>query len=468
MTIAGGDRRAAAVCALLVGLALAAVPGADDPVHVVVISIDGLMPATYTQPGPARVPTLRKLAAEGAYATGVVGVLPSLTYPSHTTLITGVRPAVHGILDNRIVDPEGRSNTAWYWYAQDIRVPTLPGAARARGLRAAAVNWPATVGLEIDYLIPEYWRSDHPETLKVLRALSIPRDLFDVIGSGAGQALTWPIDDDERTDAAVVVLTKFRPHVLLLHLVAVDTAQHDFGPGSPEALEALERTDALVAKVRQAVIDAGIANRTNLAIVSDHGFLPIGKQLQLNAVLKQQQLVTTNARGAITGWQAYFHPSGGSGYVYLKNPSDAATAGRVHELLKKLAANPQYGIEKVWTKEDLARLGAHPDASFGIEMRPGFYTALGTDNAMANTPDRGGHGFDPARPELRASFIATGPAFKGRGSLGLIRMTQIAPTLARLLGVSLSPSADEPIVLGQVGLLGQLRGVGLAGWVGRQ
>src|SRR5688572_2889357 len=74
--------------------------------HVLIISIDGLKPATYTSPGPAKIPTLRKLAQEGAWADGVIGVLPTVTYPSHTTMITGVLPSVHGIPNNLIFDPE--------------------------------------------------------------------------------------------------------------------------------------------------------------------------------------------------------------------------------------------------------------------------------------------------------------------------------------------------------------------------
>ena len=104
-------------------------------------------------------------------------MLPTVTYPSHTTLITGVDPSVHGIYDNRIFDPEDKSDGAWFWYARNIKVPTLPMAARARGLRAAAVTWPVTIGMDLDYLAPEYIGSrHHEESLRMLRAISQPRD----------------------------------------------------------------------------------------------------------------------------------------------------------------------------------------------------------------------------------------------------------------------------------------------------
>ena len=107
---------------------------ATDP-RVILISIDGLMPSSYTEPAiAAQTPNLRRLAKQGVWADGVVGVLPTVTYPSHTTLITGVEPAVHGIYDNRIFDPENKSRTARGSGMRDaIKVPTLPMAARARG-----------------------------------------------------------------------------------------------------------------------------------------------------------------------------------------------------------------------------------------------------------------------------------------------------------------------------------------------
>ncbi len=179
---------------LLVGsLALLAAAPAR---HVVLISIDGMRPASYTSPGPAKIPTLRALAARGAYARGVIGVLPTVTYPSHTTMITGVPPAVHGILNNTWLDPEGRAAGAWYWYARDIKVPTLPGLIRASGMTAAAVSWPVTVGMDLDYNVPEHFRSRHPEALSLVRALSTPRHLIDGYESSLPAPMPWPPTDD--------------------------------------------------------------------------------------------------------------------------------------------------------------------------------------------------------------------------------------------------------------------------------
>lgn len=418
--------------------------GADDQIRIVMISIDGLMPSSYTKPGPAKIPTLRRLAQEGAHAEGVTGVLPTVTYPSHTSLITGVLPAAHGIIDNRFVDPEDRSNGAWYWYSKDIRVPTLIGAARSRNLTTSAISWPVTVGMDVDFHVPEFWRSDHLSDLSMLRALSTPH-LVDAVESHRNQPFGWRQNDRERTDIAKFILRTYKPHLMLLHLIELDSAQHRNGPGSPEALTTLERIDGYVEEVRQTLVEAGIADRTYIAIVSDHGFQPTEHQLQPNAAFKQAGLITTDAGGRITDWRAYLHSSGGAGFVYLKNPADQAVRDQVGALLAKLHADPQNGIASLWSQKDLEKWGTHPAAAFGLGMRPKYYLGDGSDSLMTRTGSKGGHGFDPTIPNMEASLIVSGPGLKGQGNLGVVRMTQVAPTLARLLGVSLSPQADQPL-----------------------
>jgi predicted AlkP superfamily pyrophosphatase or phosphodiesterase len=205
--------------------------------------------------------------------------------------------------------------------------------------------------------------------------------------------------------------------------------------------------DGYVRRVRNAIERAGVADRTHLAIVSDHGFVPIERQLQPNALFKKEGLLTVDAAGKVTRWQAYFHSEGGAGFVHLQNPGDQALVERVRRLLEGLKADPANGIASIWTHDDLTRFGAEPDANFGIGMKPGSYSGAAHDALLVPTRSRGGHGFDPTMPALHASLIVSGPAARGRGSLGVVRMTQIAPTLAGLIGATLSAQADKPIDL---------------------
>jgi predicted AlkP superfamily pyrophosphatase or phosphodiesterase len=429
--------------ALLAALVLlGTTPMQDDPARVVLISIDGLMPADIW--GSTALPAVRGLAQNGIYAEGAVSVLPSLTFAAHTTLITGVQPAVHGILDNRIFDPEGKSGDAWYWYARDLEVPSLPTALKAKGRRVASIWWPATVGLEVDVLVPEFWRSLHPETLSLLRALSSPRQLFDDVQVAAGRPIALPVTDRSKTDLAIQALKTIDPHLLMLHLGELDSARHTHGPESVAAGAALTRINVYVTEILDAVRAAGRIDRTSVAIVSDHGFLPLRTTLQPNAAFKAAGLLKTDDRGTITSWQAYFHSSGGSGFVYLDNPERASL---VRSILEDLKRDPRHGIRTIWTADDLRDFGAHPGAAFGIDVIDGFYTGGGHDQLLKAETLKGGHGFDPRRPEMHAALVLSGPAVQRRGAIGIVPITLIAPTLANILGVVLPPPAAEPLLL---------------------
>lgn len=119
---------------------------------------------------------------------------------------------------------------------------------------------------------------------------------------------------------------------------------------------------------------AGLLSRTNIAVVPDHGFLELKQQLQPNAAFRREGLITVDERGAVTDWQAWFHERGGSGFVYLKDPTDAALRDRVHGVLKVLQSDPANGLRKIFTRAELDAMGAHPDASFGLDVADGFYT----------------------------------------------------------------------------------------------
>ena len=146
-------------------LALAGGPAAAGhaaAVPVVMISIDGMGPDYLLEADRhgLTIPNLRRFLKEGAWAHGVKGVLPTVTYASHTTLVTGVSPARHGILYNEPFDPLDRNKEGWYWYAEDIHAPALWDAAREAGLDTAIVDWPVTVGARARWCIPQFWRTD--------------------------------------------------------------------------------------------------------------------------------------------------------------------------------------------------------------------------------------------------------------------------------------------------------------------
>lgn len=444
---------------LLLGLGLLA--PASAPAHpghapnpkaraAVVVSIDGLMPDYYLKADELglKIPNLRRLMRDGVYGR-VQGVLPTVTYPSHTTLLTGVPPRLHGIFSNSVLDPEEQAGDAWNWFAEDIRVPTLVRGARENRIRAGAVSWPVTIGLDADWNLPEFWRpgSNHPVDLKFLKQLSTP-GLIDAVGEHRGKPFPWPLTEQERIDTAVYLLETQHPGLLLVHIFDLDFAQHRHGPGSPEALAAVEKSDAALGRFLAALGEE--PGPTLFAVVSDHGFLPVSQAIQPNTLLREAGLIEVDHKGKVKTWKAFFQADGGSAALHLKDPKDTATLERVRQLLAPKLTDPAAGIFQLLEPARIAELGGPPpdDVAFVLDARSGFsFSDSVAGGWLATPPYKGTHGHAPDRPELHAAFVMTAPGLKRKGDLGLIPMTSIAPTVAQFLRIRLSPQAGPPLAV---------------------
>jgi len=444
----------AVICVWLAALALGAfgIRAQERPAPLlVVISVDGLRPdyVTAADAHGAKVPNLRKFLKDGTYADGVVGVVPTVTYPSHTTLVTGVWPAKHGIWANTTFDPLQKNYQGWYWYAEDIRVPTLWDVARQAGRTTASIQWPVTVGANITWNIPELWRAGTPEDAKLIRAVST-RGLLEEAAAEIGPysgGIDASVDGDEvRGKYAIWILDKKRPGFLTLHLTALDRTEHETGPFSEESIAVLERLDAAIAKVRDAA-EKLAPGRAFVAVVSDHGFVKCEQQLNLFSAFREAKLFTTNEKGNITDWKAMPWETGGSAAIVLKDPQDQVTLGEVRDLLAKLADDPANGIDRVLDAEELHKRGGYPDASFFVSLKPGWRTGASLTGPVVTKGKPGGtHGELPDVAELRAAFFLVGPGVPAGKDLGVIDMRDVAPTLAKEAGLSL-PSAEGKALL---------------------
>jgi predicted AlkP superfamily pyrophosphatase or phosphodiesterase len=416
------------------------------PRLLVMISIDGLRPdyITAADTHGAKVPHLRRFLKDGTYAEGVVGVVPTVTYPSHTTLITGVWPAKHGIFANTTFDPLQKNFQGWYWYAEDIRVPTLWDAAAQAGRTTATIQWPVTVGARVTWNIPEFWRANTPDDAKLLRAVSTPGLLAEAqpeLGEYRGGIDNAPESDEVRGRYAQWLLEKKHPALLLLHLASLDHIEHETGPFSSDSLATLERLDAVIGGLRETA-ERLAPGRAIIAIVSDHGFVKTDAQLNLFPAFRDARLFTVDEKGKISDWKAIPWPTGGSAAIALKDPNDSATLAQVNELLAKLARDPANGIDRVLEADELHKRGGYPTASFFVGLKPGWRTGSSLDGPVLSKVKPGGtHGGLPDLPELRASFFLVGPGVPAGRSLGIIDMRDVAPTLAHAAGLSL-PTAD--------------------------
>jgi predicted AlkP superfamily pyrophosphatase or phosphodiesterase len=430
---------------------LAGAASAQQPVQkplLLLISIDGLRPdyVTAADAHGAKVPNLRRFLTEGAFAQGVVGVIPTVTYPSHTTLITGAAPATHGILANTTFDPLRENRGGWYWYSEDIRVATLWDAAARAGLSTASVQWPVSVGARVTWNIPEFWRAGTADDAKLLRAVSTPGLLAELEPDlGPYPRALTPESDDQRTRYAAAILEKKRPNLLTLHLVSLDHVQHTTGPFSAETMATLERVDAAVGTLR-AVAERLAPGGAFVAVVSDHGFGKTTKQLNLHAEFRRVGLITVGGQGRVTDWKAMPWTAGGAIAIVLKDPADAATTAEVRALLDRLAADPAHGIDRVLDAAALRDRGGFPTAAFLVGLKPDWDAGSSLSGPLVGAPSVAGmHGHLPDLPDLHAAFFVVGPGVPAGRALGVIDMRDIATTLARRLGLAL-PAAEGRVL----------------------
>jgi hypothetical protein len=433
---------------------------------VLMISIDGLKPeyVTHADEHGLHIPTLRRFVQEGTYAEGVIPSLPTVTYPNHTTLITGVWPAEHGILNNQVFDPEHKLDGAWYWYAESIKVPTLWDAAHQAGIGTASVSWPVSVNAtSVDTLIPEYWRSNsvgegkNAQDRYLMNAISRPdgalAEMEQRLGPYmAGNDTSVEHGDEVRTQFALDILSRKKPGFMTIHLSAMDSSEHAFGPFSAEANKTLEAVDGMVARLMTAALKND--PQTKVVIVSDHGFLNITHTVNLYIPFVEKGLVTFGKHQGyegettvVTSWKAQLWSGGGVTAVYLHDANDTATRDQVHELLTTLAADPANGIDQILDAGQIAEHGGFPDAAYLIVMKQGYTMGAGMTGLLvtASSVLHGSHGFWPLFPEMHSSFFVLGEGVAHGRNLGVIDMRQIAPTVAEILGVSL-PTAKQPAV----------------------
>ena len=419
---------------------------------LILVSVDGMKPeyVTHAEEHGAKVPNLRRMMAEGMYAEGVQGVIPTVTYPSHTTLITGVWPAKHGIYANLLFDPLDKGHQAWYWYSEDLKVPTLYDAAREAGRTTATIQWPVTIGANVTWDIPEVWRAGDENDQKLVRAVSTPGLLPEAekeIGEPyVGGIVTTAEADEVRAKYAEWIIEKKKPALLLLHLSALDHTEHQTAPFSEEALAVIEREDAAIGKLR-ATAERVFPGRVIFCVASDHGFVKVEKQVSLAAAFVQAGLISVDAKGNAKDWKAFPWTTGGSAAIVLKDPKDAAVAEEVRALLKNLASDPANGIDRVLEAEDLHARGGYPTASFFVGLKPGWRNSYSLAGPIVDSVKVGGtHGQLNDLPEMRSSFFVVGGSVPKNKNLGVIDMRDIAPTLAKLAGLSL-PTADGKSLL---------------------
>ena len=422
--------------------------GKSRPSRLIVLSVDGMRPDFYRRPKEfgLKVPNLLALVEAGASADVVEGVYPTTTYPAHATLVTGVPPRAHGIYSHLAsLDPTEKARP-WCWFAGALRVPALWDVARATGRRTAAISWPVSAGAAIDYNIPEIWDPTTPDPHRdfTTPARHSTPGLFSEVMKVLEPILGSANPDRLRSEAALYLWGRYRPDLLFVHFVHYDQLAHRFGPTSPEAVAAIERVDEEVGRFRERFSDG---EASAIVVLSDHGFAPVEKEAAPLSVLAEEGLFGREADGTPKlGKLGAVHAGGSFAVYWLEEPS-ALERASLRRVVKRLV---EAGIvEEVVDRARLESLSADPDAELSLDAAPGVYFTDRFEGPLVrdSLKDRGTHGQLPTRPGLEASFIMVAPDVSAGWNLGCIALTQVAPTLARWLGLpnDILASNEKPI-----------------------
>ena len=395
---------------------------------VVVISLDGF-PAYSLEDPRLPVPTLRTLAKNGASAKRMTTVNPTVTWPNHTAMVTGVGADRHGLLFNgAAVRTRGTPMVKidpFIDKVQMVHVPTVYDVAHRAGMTTAQVDWVAIQHApSITWEFAEFPSKDGP----------IEKEMMDrglVTGNDVEQFTKVNIlrRDQIWTDAAIHILQQHEPDLLLVHLLSLDTTHHSYGPKSLASMDAMAFLDSCVARITGAIRSMGANDRTTILVVSDHGFKVVSNQIRPGAALADAGL----------GEGVQIIPEGGTAMVYLDRKRAATLAPLV---IKTLSGMP--GLDRIVVPEDFEKLGlptpsADPQAPDLILVAKSDYAfAGGTKDSVVSSPlqKTGSHGYLATDPEMDAIFIASGDGIRKGVSLERIRNIDVAPTIAELLGLT--------------------------------
>lgn len=419
-------------------LALALCAQAQTPrAKVILISLDGV-PAYLLDDPKQPIPALRKLIANGV-AAPMTAINPTVTWPNHTTMVTGVRADEHGLLVNGSIVRTGK----WPPVKVDpkidketmVHVPTIYDAAHKAGLTTAQVDWVAINNApSIDWAFREWASADGPLEKEMIAAGVVSAAEMD--GFEKANIL---FRDQIWTRAGGYLIRKHQPDLLLLHLLSGDSLHHQYGPSTLASKAAVAFLDSCVEKLVDAVREAGLTDRTTFLIVADHGFKSYTKQVRPAVALSTAGL----------GDKVFVLPEGGSAFVYL-DPTQP-------DLLPKARAalDGVEGIDRIYGVDDFASLGLprpDRDPQFGqllLTAKTGYsFTGATGGPVTAATPQvAGSHGYLASDPEMNPIFIASGNGVRAGVKLSAVSNLDIAPTIAQLLGMQLPTAKGKPLTL---------------------
>lgn len=402
--------------------------------HVILVTIDGFRPNFYLE-DKWDTPNLKAIKQEGVHAYGVNSVFPSITYPSHITIVTGVQPARHGIFYNAMFAKDSASKGQIYWRFDQITSPTLWEVTQRAGMKAASVNWPVSVGAPTVFNISDVGSQGQ----KVMEDSTNPRGISAMLREkllNNAPAIKVGIDKNVATIAAWVIKTE-KPNFMTVHLLGLDHPQHLHGRNGPEIEHAIILADSAVGMIRTAIAAAGIKDNTLLIVTGDHGFDDVTVTLSPNVWLNDWGLMENE-----NDWKAKFHTVGGGAFLFLKDKNDEATLNTIMSKLKALPeADKKYF--RIIDAKKLTAIGADPRAVLALSGLNGAAFSPRT-NAPAVDKGKGGtHGYFPDTRNIQTGFLAEGTALRKGTTIQEMNLRDISTIVVKYLGLTMPTSEGK-------------------------
>lgn len=411
--------------------------------RLVLVTIHGLTPDLYLAPDPV-MPTLAELARAGVAAEAMTPVFPATVYATHATLVTGVEPSHHGVGGDHRMTPRGVSG-AFLDRVDDVRAPSLFGAVATLGGGVAALDWPSTGGAAIADLAPDLvlpTGASWADALAQRGAGRVP-ELAQRSGGGDPAAA----EPSAARDAALVTMAcglfvadpPTRLVALRLSGTAASLAAH--AAGGDAARSAFAAADLDLARLVRCLGDAGLLATTGIAVAGDFGLAGAHTELRPNVALVDAGLVVADGQG-VQRWDAIARANGGSAFVYAADEDSAVLA---REALERFAN--ETGASRVVSAKEMVSRGADAEAWFGLEADPGFVFGDAPQSPRGGTATVASAALgNESAPRAAAGFVAWGPGLRPGLRIPSMRQTDVAPTLARWLGVGLADVQGRSLV----------------------
>jgi Uncharacterized proteins of the AP superfamily len=387
------------------------------------------------------LPNFSSLIKSGSYSNNVESVYPSLTYPAHTSIITGKLPKNHGIVNNILIQPNRFLSSDWFWERKHIKGTTLFDIAKSNGLKTAALLWPITGKAPIDYNIPEIFPNRSWQNQIIVSLLNGSKFFQYNMNKKFGHlrnGISQPSLDNFTLSSLIDLLETKAPEFTAVHFTDVDSQRHDYGYSSNEAYAALKRHDERLGKIINTLNKLNIFEETTLVALGDHSFLDAKYVIKINNLFLKHNLLELTSKNKIKHTVAYCNYCDGSAYIYLK---DKSRHGEVYELLNKFSEENNDCIKKIYSNKDASNLGADPNCDFMLEAKQGYYFINDIDGEIIEEAKGkyhvATHGYSPKIQDYQTFFIAKGPDIREYYSIGFMSLLSEGPTLAKILGGNL-------------------------------